>query len=83
MSRTATGAVLVSCLLAFLVGPELGFGPITSTSRADTRRRPTPAASIIVLTPASAVEPAPLAAPAPPPGPSTRARGSRRGAGRY
>ena len=35
MSRTATGAVLVSCLLAFLVGPELGFGPITSTSRAD------------------------------------------------
>src|SRR5438552_1188073 len=78
MSRTATGAVLVSCLLAFLVGPELGFGPITSTSRADTRHRPTPAASIIVLTPASAGEPGPLAAPVPPAA-SIRARASRRG----
>src|SRR5438034_1370092 len=77
MSRTATGAVLVSCLLAFLVGPELGFGPITSTSRADERRRPTPVASIIVLTPAFAAQPAPLAAPAPP---ARRTRVSRSGA---
>ena len=37
MSRTATGAVLVSALIALFLGPELGFGPITSTSRADAR----------------------------------------------
>jgi len=80
MSRTATGAVLVSCLLAFLVGPELGFGPITSTSRADTRHHPTPAASIIVLTPASASQGTALAAPVPPVAPATRARASRGGA---
>jgi hypothetical protein len=51
MSRTATGAVLVSCLVALFLGPELGFGPITSTSRADTRRRPVPQASVLVVTP--------------------------------
>src|SRR5947207_2383089 len=67
MSRTATGAVLVSGLLAFLVGPELGFGPITSTSRADERK--TPVASIIVIHPAVASQ-----APPPPPPPATPAR---------
>lgn len=65
MSRTATGAVLVSCLVALFLGPELGFGPITSTSRADTRPRRVPAASILVLTP-------PFVAP-PPPAPATAA----------
>jgi hypothetical protein len=51
MSRTATGAVLVSCLVVLFVGPELGFGPITSTSRADTRPHQIPAATVVVLTP--------------------------------
>src|SRR4029077_15352754 len=59
MSRTATGAVLVSCLLALFVGPELGFGPITSTSRADTRRRPVPTATVVVLTPSFIAQPIP------------------------
>jgi hypothetical protein len=60
MSRTATGAVLASCLVALFLGPELGFGPITSTSRADTRPKRVPAASVLVLTP-------PFVAPPPPP----------------
>jgi hypothetical protein len=78
MSRTATGAVLVSCLLAFLAGPELGFGPITSTSRADERRHPTPAASIMVLHPPFATQaPAPAAPRA---ARAARARTSRSGA---
>src|SRR5438270_8434015 len=51
MSRTATGAVLISCLIVLFVGPELGFGPITSTSRADTRPHPIPKATVVVLTP--------------------------------
>src|SRR5436305_6816307 len=63
MSRTATGAVLVSCLVALFVGPELGFGPITSTSRADTRPRTVPRASVVVLTPPFIAQPP---APAPP-----------------
>jgi hypothetical protein len=67
MSRTATGAVLVSCLVALFLGPELGFGPITSTSRADTRRRPVPQASVLVVTPPFIPQstPPPVAAPAP------------------
>jgi hypothetical protein len=67
MSRTATGAVLVSCLVALFLGPELGFGPITSTSRADTRRRPVPQASVLVVTPPFIPQstPSPVAAPAP------------------
>src|SRR5947208_15755514 len=73
MSRTATGAVLVSCLLAFLAGPELGFGPITSTSRADERH--TPAASVIIIHPPNAVWTPPPAPPAPAP----PARASRSG----
>jgi len=77
MSRTATGAVLVSGLLVLLVGPELGFGPITSTSRADERR--TPAASIIVIHPAFASL-APAPPPAAAPAPAQRARASRSGA---
>ena len=77
MSRTATGAVLVSCLLLFLVGPELGFGPITSTSRADERR--TPAASVIVLHPPFATQ-APPSAPSAPPPAATPGRVSRSGA---
>ena len=64
MSRTATGAVLISCLVALFVGPELGFGPITSTSRADTRAHVTPKATVVVLTPPFIPQPAP---PAPPP----------------
>jgi len=60
MSRTATGAVLVSCLVALFVGPELGFGPITSTSRADTRHHVVPKAGVVVLV-------APFVAPPPPP----------------
>src|SRR5436189_3963025 len=66
MSRTATGAVLVSCLVALFVGPELGFGPITSTSRAATRPRPVPKASVPILTPPFVAQPAPPPAPAPP-----------------
>jgi hypothetical protein len=65
MSRTATGAVLVSCLVALFVGPELGFGPITSTSRADTRPKRVPQASVLVLTAPFVAAPAP--APTPPP----------------
>ena len=64
MSRTATGAVLVSCLVALFLGPELGFGPITSTSRADTRPRPVPTATVVILTPPIVAPPVP--APAPP-----------------
>ena len=78
MSRTATGAVLVSCLLAFLVGPELGFGPITSTSRADERH--TPAPSVIIIHPPYAVQtpppPPPPPAPAPPPKPAAAVPGN-------
>ena len=77
MSRTATGAVLVFSLAALLAGPELGFGPITSTSRADDRHRSTPAASIVVIRPDFVAQPAPTPPPAPPPAPITRA--SRRG----
>ena len=72
MSRTATGAVLVSCLVALFVGPELGFGPITSTSRADTRPRPVPRATILVLSPPF------IALPAPPP-PAAKARADAAG----
>ena len=68
MSRTATGAVLVSCLVALFLGPELGFGPMTSTSRADTRPPPVPRASVLVLTPPFGAGPVPgsstLAGPA-------------------
>lgn len=63
MSRTATGAVLVSALVALFLGPELGFGPITSTSRADTRPRPVPKAAVLVLAPAFISQ----ALPPPPP----------------
>jgi len=67
MSRTATGAVLVSCLVVLFVGPELGFGPITSTSRADTRPHAIPKATVVVLTrPFAAPVPTPVAPPAPP-----------------
>jgi len=66
MSRAATGAVLVSCLVALFLGPELGFGPITSTSRADTRPRPVPKATVPILTPPFIAQPTPAPAPAPP-----------------
>jgi hypothetical protein len=66
MSRTATGAVLVSCLVLLFVGPELGFGPITSTSRADTRPRPVPKANVLVLTPPFIPQPTPPPQAAPP-----------------
>jgi len=59
MSRTATGAVLVSCLVALFVGPELGFGPITSTSRADTRHRVVPQANVLLVVPPFVAPPAP------------------------
>jgi resuscitation-promoting factor RpfB len=66
MSRTATGAVLVSCLVALFIGPELGFGPITSTSRADTRHKQIPEATVLVLTPPFIAQapPAPVPKPA-------------------
>src|SRR5690349_15927904 len=63
MSRTATGAVLVSCLVALFVGPELGFGPITSTSRADTRHRAVPQASVVLVVPPFVAPPAPATPP--------------------
>src|SRR5438270_11310939 len=66
MSRTATGAVLISCLVVLFVGPELGFGPITSTSRADTRPHPVPKAAVLILTAPSVTPPAPTTT-APPP----------------
>jgi len=75
MSRTATGAVLVSCLVALFVGPELGFGPITSTSRADTRPHVTPTATVVILTPPF-IPQAALPAPPAPPAPQTAARGA-------
>jgi hypothetical protein len=65
MSRTATGAVLVSLLVLLFLGPELGFGPITSTSRADTRPRPVPHANVLVVVPPFVAQPAPTGAPAP------------------
>jgi hypothetical protein len=68
MSRAATGAVLVSCLVALFLGPELGFGPITSTSRADTRHHTVPTASVVmVVPPFVAPPPAPPSPPAPSP----------------
>jgi hypothetical protein len=77
MARTATGAVLVSCLIALFVGPELGFGPITSTSRADTRPHVVPAATVVLVKPTYIAQPAP--APAPPPPPAERvSRGAPR-----
>jgi hypothetical protein len=77
MSRTATGAVLISCLIVLFVGPELGFGPITSTSRADTRPHPIPKATVVVLTPPF-VAPVPTTV-APPTAPAARvSRGTPR-----
>jgi hypothetical protein len=70
MSRTATGAVLVSLLVLLFLGPELGFGPITSTSRADTRPRPVPRATVLVVVPPFVAQPAPTAAPPAPPQPA-------------
>lgn len=64
MSRTATGAVFLSALVALIVGPELGFGPITSTSRADARPHTVPQATVVVLVPPFIPQPA---APPPPP----------------
>ena len=75
MSRTATGAVLVSCLVALFVGPELGFGPATSTSRADTRPRSTPQATVLVLTPPFSAQPAPPPPPQAAPHPGTAVPG--------
>jgi len=71
MSRTATGAVLVSCLVALFVGPELGFGPITSTSRADTRHRVVPQANVLLVVPPFVTPP-----PASPPGAARPAAGA-------
>ncbi|MCU1448639.1 MAG: Transglycosylase domain protein [Acidimicrobiales bacterium] len=64
MSRTATGAVLVSALAVLFLGPELGFGPITSTSRADTRPRHVPEATVVLVRPEFIAQP--LAAADPP-----------------
>src|SRR6266542_6072331 len=73
MSRTATGAVLVSCLVLLFVGPELGFGPITSTSRADTRPRPIPKATVVLVKPGFTAQPV-----AAPPAPARVSRGTPR-----
>src|SRR5437667_814911 len=77
MSRTATGAVLVSALVVLFLGPELGFGPITSTSRADTRPRHVPEATIVLVRPTHIAQPS--AAPVDPP-PAAAGRTSRNGA---
>lgn len=66
MSRTATGAVFLSALVALIVGPELGFGPIKATSRADARPHVVPQATVVVLVPPFIPQPA---APPPPPPP--------------
>ena len=66
MSRTATGAVLVSALAVLFLGPELGFGPITSTSRADERPRTVPEATIVLVRPDYIAQPV-VAAVTPPP----------------
>ena len=76
MSRTATGAVLVSCLVLLFVGPELGFGPITSTSRADTRPQPIPKPTVVLVKPEFIA--LPVAAPAAPPAPARASRGTPR-----
>ena len=80
MSRTATGAVLASALLILFLGPELGFGPITSTSRADERAQDVPEATVIVIRPIDVHEPVGVAvAPPPPPQPVARvSRGTAR-----
>jgi hypothetical protein len=70
MSRTATGAVFLSALIALIVGPELGFGPITSKGRADARPHAVPRATVVVLVPPFIPQPA---APPPPPPPPPRA----------
>jgi Transglycosylase-like domain len=76
MSRTATGAVLVSALVMLFLGPELGFGPITSTSRADERPRHVPEATIVLLRPDFVAQPVvATVTPAPPPAAHGRARG--------
>jgi hypothetical protein len=78
MSRTATGAVLVSALAVLFVGPELGFGPITSTSRADTRPRHVPEASIVLVRPEYVAQPV-AATVAPDPAAARVSRSGARG----
>jgi hypothetical protein len=78
MSRTATGAVLVFALAVLFVGPELGFGPITSTSRADTRSRPVPDATIVLVRPEFVAQPVATVEPAL----AVAGRPSRSGGGR-
>jgi len=83
VSRTATGAVLVSALIAFFLGPELGFGPITATSRADERPKEVPEATIVVIRPVDVHEPitavvTPPPPPAAPPAPTRVSRGTPR-----
>src|SRR3954447_25353944 len=80
MSRTATGAVLVSAIMALFLGPELGFGPITSTSRADERHRPVPAATVVIIKPESIAQATPPPPPPPPPPAPAPDRVSRGGA---
>ena len=77
MSRTATGAVLVSALVVLFLGPELGFGPITASSRADTRPRHVPEATIVLVRPEYIAQPV-AATVEPPPTPAGRV--SRSGA---
>src|SRR5207249_3742329 len=67
MSRTATGAVLVSALAVLFLGPELGFGPITSTSRADERPRHVPEATIVLVRPDYVAQPVVATVTPPPP----------------
>src|SRR3954468_3884302 len=79
MSRTATGAVLASALVVLSMGPELGFGPITATSRADERPKEIPEATVIVVRPAEVQEPvtATVTPPSPPAPPAAAARPPR------
>src|SRR4051812_27517509 len=78
MSRTATGAVLASALVVLSMGPELGFGPITATSRADERAKEVPEATVIVVRPAEVQEPVTATVtPPPPPAPPAAGRPPR------
>jgi len=78
MSRTATGAVLVSAIMALFLGPELGFGPIRSTSRAEERHGPVPAATVVIIKPEFIAQATPPPPPPPPPAPERVSRGGAR-----
>jgi hypothetical protein len=79
MSRTATGAVLVSALVVLFLGPELGFGPITSTSRAASRPRHVPEATVVLVRPEFIAQPVTATVDPPPPAAARVSRSGVRG----